>query len=164
MLTGVVGWKGDERRLRATCIALGVVSAAAAIIAAAAFAISTYASPGTWIAGLDEFAFAAAGLGVLVGGPRDAHVPAGIGLGLLGLAIGLSNGEVFLYGTVLSSLPATVTRLAIALAIAAGITGPALGGLFYVRAHNAAESPRQAFSSLRLVQKRELALRRKVGE
>ena len=148
VLGGAVGLRGDERRLRATCIALGVVSAAAAIIAAAAFAVSTYASPGTWIAGLDEFAFAAAGFGVLVGGPRDAHVPAGIGLGLLGLAVGLSKGEVFLYGTVLASLPGTVTRLAIALAIAAGITGPTLGGLFYVRAHNAAENPQQVFSAL----------------
>ena len=68
--------RGDERRLRAGCIALGVVSAAAAMIVAAAFATSAYASPGTRIAGLDELAFAVAGLGVLVGGPRDAHVPA----------------------------------------------------------------------------------------
>ena len=148
VLGGAVGLRGDQRRLRATCIALGVVSAAAAIIAAAAFATSTYASPGTWIAGLDEFAFAAAGFGVLLWGPRDAQVPAGIGLGLLGLAVGLSKGEVFLYGTVLASLPGNVTRLATALAIAAGITGPALGGLFYVRAHNAAENPQQVFSAL----------------
>ena len=39
VLGGAVGLRGDERRLRAGCIVLGVVSAAAAIIAAAAFAI-----------------------------------------------------------------------------------------------------------------------------
>ena len=147
VLAGAVALGREWARLRAGCIALGVVSAVAAMLAAAAFATSAYASPGTWIAGLDEYAFAAVGIGVLVRGPRDAHVPAGIGLGLLGLAVGLSKGEVFLYGTVLSSLPATVTRLAIALAIAAGITGPALGGLYYVRVHNAAASPHHVFSA-----------------
>ena len=47
--------------------ALGLVtSSAAAIVVAAAFALSAYADPGTWIAGVDELFFAAAGVGVLV--------------------------------------------------------------------------------------------------
>ena len=64
-------------------------------------------------------------------GPRIEHVPAGIGLGLLGLAIGLSKGQVFL--GVLSALPPTAARLASAIAIGAGVAGPLVGSLFSVR-------------------------------
>jgi hypothetical protein len=58
----------------------------------------------SWIAVADEFVFAAVGFGVLAWGPRNADVPAAIGLGLLGLATGLSEGGVFLHGGVLSAL------------------------------------------------------------
>lgn len=134
VFAGALSLRGRPSRLFAGCIALGILSIVGAMLTAAAFATDTYASPGTWIASLDEFAFALVGIGVLVAGPPNAHVPAGIGLGLLGLAVGLSYGEVFLYGAVLSSLPATATRLAAAIAIGAGIAGPTLGGLFYLHA------------------------------
>jgi hypothetical protein len=45
--------------------ALGLISSAAAMLVAAGFALSAYANPGTWIAGVDELVFAAAGAGVM---------------------------------------------------------------------------------------------------
>lgn len=132
-LTGLLGVARDPRRLRTGCILAGAVAAAAGIVAAGGFALGAYASPGTWIAVADEFVFAAAGFGVLAWGPRGADVPAGIGLGLLGLATGLSEGGVFLHGGVLSALPAAPTRAAAALAIGAGVAGLATGGLFYLQ-------------------------------
>ena len=132
--------------MRTGCVVLGVVAAAAGIVTAAGFAGDVYASPGAWIAGVDESLFAAAGFGVLAWGPRDAQIPAGIGLGLLGLAVGLSKGAIFLHAGVLSALPATPTRLAAALAICAGAAGATLGGLYYVQTYSAEPAPRSLSS------------------
>jgi hypothetical protein len=129
-------------RMRAGCVALGVASAAAAIVAAGAFAFGGYATPGLWIAGFDEAVFVAVGIGVIVWGPPSAEVPAGVGLGALGLAIGASFGDVFSNANVLSILPAGVTRVAAALAISAGIGGAALGGLFFTRVEAERQSER----------------------
>jgi hypothetical protein len=123
----------DARRLVRSCIVLGCAASLAGIVTAIGFVAGAYASPGTWIATLDELVFAAVGVGVLAFAPRVAHVPAGIGLGLLGAAIGLSKGAVFLHAEVLSALPATPTRVAGAVAIGAGGAGAALGGLVYAR-------------------------------
>jgi len=132
-LTVLLGVAGDRRRLRTGCIVAGAVAAAAGIGAAGGVALGAYASPGTWIAGADEVVFAVAGFGVLAWGPRGADVPAGIGLALLGLAIGSSEAGVFLHGGVLSALPAMPTRTAAVVAIGAGIAGLGTGGLFYLR-------------------------------
>jgi hypothetical protein len=113
--------------------AAGLVSATAAIAVALGFALSAYASPGTWIAGLDELAFAAAGAAVLRFGPRAARVPAALWLSLVGLAVGLSKGEVFLHAFVLSTIPGTATRVLAAGAIGAGIAGGVLSGVSYLR-------------------------------
>ena len=120
-------------RLQTLCVACGLCSAASAIVAAAGFALSTYASPGTWIAGVDELLFAVAGAGVLAWGPRAARAAAGAGLGLLGLAVGLSRGAIFLHGSVLSALPGTATRLVVSLAVATGTAAAVAGGLHYAR-------------------------------
>ena len=69
------------------------------------FALDTYASPGTWIAGLDELVFVAVGVGVLAWGPPSARAPAAIGLGALSAAVGISKGAVFLHPVVLSVVP-----------------------------------------------------------
>jgi len=113
--------------------AAGLVSATAAIVAAAGFALSAYASPGTWIAGLDELAFALAGVGALRFGPTAARVPAALWLSLVGLAVGLSKGQVFLHALVLSTIPGAGTRLLAAAAIGAGIAGGVIGGASYLR-------------------------------
>ena len=116
-----------------SAVAAGLLSATAAIVVAAGFALSAYASPGTWIAGLDELAFVIAGVAVLGLGPRAARVPAALWLSLVGLAVGSSKGEVFLHALVLSTIPGTGTRLLAACAIGAGISGGILGGAAYLR-------------------------------
>ena len=126
-------------QLQTLCVAFGLCSAASAIVAATGFALSTYASPGTWIAGVDELLFAVAGVGVLAWGPRAARVATGAGLGLLGLAVGLSRGAIFLHGSVLSALPGTASRVAVSLAVATGAAAAVAGALHYARLE---ESPR----------------------
>ncbi len=120
-------------RLEAWSVALGAVAAGCAVVAAAGFSLSTYASPGTWIESADEAIFALAGAAVLAWGPRAARAAAGGGLGLLSLAVGLSKGAIFLHAVVLSALPGTVCRALVVVAVAAGIAAATAGALHYVR-------------------------------
>ena len=126
--------------LRTSAIGFAVTTAVASVVIALAFALDAYASPGTWIAGGDEIVFLAVGLGVLLRGPRHLHVGAAVGVGLLGLAIGISEGAIFLHPVVLASLPATITRLLAIVAIGAGVTAGALGGAFYATTPTARRS------------------------
>lgn len=118
--------------VRAGAIGCAFFAIAASVVIALAFALDTYASAGTWIEGLDEIAFLAVGLGVLLRGPENLHVGAAIGSGLVGLAVGLSKGAIFLHPIVLASLPSTVTRLVVIAAIGAGLSAAALGCMCYV--------------------------------
>jgi hypothetical protein len=113
---------------------LGLVSSASAIIVAAGFALSSYANPGTWIAGVDELFFAAAGVGVLRWGASSLRLASAVWLSLLGVAVGLSKGEMFFHALVLSALPGTAIRIAAGVAVAAGAAGTVHGCLAYVRA------------------------------
>ena len=97
-------------RLQAWSVALGAVAAVCAVVAAAGFSLSAYASPGTWIESADETIFALAAAAVLAWGPYAATAAAGGGLGLLAVAVGLSKGAVFLHAVVLSALPGAVCR------------------------------------------------------
>jgi hypothetical protein len=115
----------------------GTVSSAAAVIIAVAFALDTYASPGTWIAGIDETLFAAAGLGVLRWGPPVARMPAVLWLSLLGAAVGLSKGAVFLHALVLAALPGAFVRVLAVAAIGAGIAGATRTCIDYARSERA---------------------------
>ncbi|MGH2971355.1 MAG: hypothetical protein ACRDNM_04000 [Gaiellaceae bacterium] len=119
--------------LRATPAILGSVSATAAVVVAVAFMLSAYADPGTWIAGVDELFFVAAGIGVLRWGPPAARLPSALWLSLVGLAVGLSKGEMFVHALVLSALPGTAARLFATVAIAAGAAGAVAGCIAYVR-------------------------------
>lgn len=113
--------------------AAGLASATAAIVVAGGFALSAYASPGTWIAGLDELAFVLAGVGVMRWGPPAARLPSAAWLGVVGLAVGLSKGQVFLHALVLSTLPGTATRALAAAAVGAGLAAAGLAGARYLR-------------------------------
>jgi len=115
-------------------VALGVISSAAAMVVAAGFAFSAYADPGTWIAGVDELFFVAAGIGVLRWGAPGLRLASAVWLGLVGLAVGLSKGEVFLHALVLSALPGQATRAAVVVGVGSGIVAAVLGCLAYVRA------------------------------
>jgi hypothetical protein len=117
--------------VRAGAIGFAILAAASSVVIALAFAFDAYASPGTWIEGLDEIAFLAVGLGVLLRGPENLHVGAAIGLGLLGLAVGLPNGAVFLHPIVLAILPGTIIRFLVVATIGGGLSAGALGCLFY---------------------------------
>jgi hypothetical protein len=131
---GAAGWVVMVRRrdlLRGAAIGFAVAAAAASIVVALAFAFDAYASPGTWIAGVDELFFLAIGLYVLRRGPRHLHVAAAVGLGLLGLAIGISKGAIFLHPIVLAILPGDLMRLIVVVAVGAGIVGGALGCALY---------------------------------
>ena len=114
--------------------ALGLLSSTAAIVVAAAFALSAYADPGTWIAGVDELFFAAAGIGVLRWGPPGARLPSALWLSVLGLAVGLSKGAVFLHALVLAPLPGTAMRAAVVIAVGTGLAGAVAACVAYVRA------------------------------
>lgn len=109
----------------------GVIAACACGVLLVAFALDAYASPGTWIEAVDAIAFIGVGVWALLRAPRQWHVAAAIGLGLVSLAVGLLEGAVFLHPVVLAILPGTATRLADVLAVGAGVLAAGLGGLAY---------------------------------
>jgi hypothetical protein len=100
-------------------------------VLALAFALDAYASPGTWIEGFDAIAFLAVGLWVMLRASGTWRLVGAIGVGLVGAAVGLLNGAVFLHPIVLAILPGTIIRLCVVSAIAAGFGAAALGLLFY---------------------------------
>ena len=138
LLAGVLGAGASpvllRRRelMRPVAIRCAFVAIAASVVIASAFALDTYASPGTWIEGLDEIVFLAVGLGVLLRGPENFRVAAAIGSGLVGVAVGVSKGAVFLHPIVLAVLPGTVIRLTVVAAVGAGLNAAMLGCRFYV--------------------------------
>lgn len=116
---------------RPAAIVFGVGATAAAVVILLAFALDAYASPGTWIEGLDAIAFLGVGVWALLRGPPQWHVAAAIGLGLVSLAVALLQTPIFLHPIVLAVLPATAVRFAAVVAIGAGLDAAALGCLFY---------------------------------
>ena len=113
-------------------VVFAVAAAAASVVILVMFALDAYASPGTWIEGFDAIAFLGVGTWVLLRGPQHWHVAAAIGLGLVGLAVGLLEGAIFLHPLVLAILPGTATRILDVVAIGAGLDAAALGCLFYL--------------------------------
>lgn len=109
-------------------------AAAASVVLLMAFALDAYASPGTWIEALDATAFLGVGVWVLLRGPAQWRVAGAIWIGLVGLAVGLLEGAIFLHPIVLAILPATAMRLAGIVAIGAGLDAAAIGGLVYAEA------------------------------
>ena len=118
-------------RARPVAMLLAVIAAAAAAVTVTAFALDAYASPGTWIEGLDVLVFLAVGVGVMWRGARNLHVAAAIWLGLVSVAVGLLEGAVFLHPIVLAVLPGTIMRLLVVTALGAGIGAAALGSTLF---------------------------------
>jgi hypothetical protein len=110
---------------------LAVAASAASIVILSAFALDAYASPGTWVEGVDAGAFLGVGVWVLFRGPERWRMAGAGGAGLVALAVGLLEGAVFFHPIVLAILPAVVVRLACVVAIGAGIDAAALAALFY---------------------------------
>ena len=120
------------QRPRADGFAL--VATAASVVLLMAFALDAYASPGTWIEGLDAIAFLGVGVWALLRGPLQWRDVGAIGLGLVGLAVALLEVPIFLHPIVLAILPATAVRVTAVLALGAGLDAVALGGLRYAEA------------------------------
>ena len=116
---------------RSAAFGFAVVGAGAAAVAAMALALDSYASPGTWIVGLDAIALLVAGLAVLCNGPANLHVAAAIGVGLVSMAVGLLDGAVFLHPIVLAVISGALMRVAVVTAIGAGLNAAVLGSLFF---------------------------------
>ena len=108
------------------------IAFAASILVLVAFALDPYASPGTWIEAADALAFLGVGAWGLLRGPEEWHVAAAAGIGLVGLAVGLLDGAIFLHPIVLAILPAGVMRAADIAAIGAGLDAAALAAAFYL--------------------------------
>jgi hypothetical protein len=113
-------------------IGCAVTAAAASAVIVVGLALDAYASPGTWIEGLDVLAFIAVGVWGLLGAPPQGHVAAAAALGLIGLAVGLLEGAIFLHPIVLAVLPGAAIRIADIIAIGAGIDAAALGAFIYI--------------------------------
>ena len=114
-------------RVDRLCILFGAAAAAAALVLSAGFVFDPYASAGTWIAAVDEAAFVAASAAAAAWAPHRFRALGGAGLGLVGLAVALSKGAIFLHAVVLSPLPGTLCRALAYVAVAAGASAAALG-------------------------------------
>jgi hypothetical protein len=113
-------------------IAFALAAAAASTVILLAFALDPYASPGTWIEGVDAIAFLGVGVWALLRGPEHLRVAAAIGVGLVGLAVALLEIAIFLHPIVLAVLPATAIRIIDVVAMGAGLNAAALGCFLYV--------------------------------
>jgi hypothetical protein len=142
---------GREEPVHRATIGLAVASATASVVLALAFAFDSYASPGTWIESVDGIVFIAVGLGVFLGGPRQWHVVAAIGLGLLGIGIGLSKGALFLHPIALAILPATIMRWAAVAAIGSGCCAVGFGCRIYARTPGRLADDLAATAALRVL-------------
>jgi hypothetical protein len=132
LAAGVFPFASRRRQLAGPAsIWLGVIAACACSVVLVGFVLDAYASPGTWIEAVDAIAFIGVGAWALLRGPKQWHVAAAIGLGLVALAVGLLEGAIFLHPVVLAVLPATATRVADILAVGAGLGAAVLGGLVY---------------------------------
>jgi hypothetical protein len=132
LVTGTLPLSRHRRdAVRSWALALALVAAAATTVVALAFALDAYASPGTWIVGVDVIIFLAVGVGVIRRGPRHFHVAAAIWVGLVSVALGLLDGAVFLHPVVLAILPGTVVRLLVLTTIGAGASAAILGSTLF---------------------------------
>jgi hypothetical protein len=123
---------------------LAIIASAASIVVGCVFSLDAYASPGTWIASVDEVFFLAIGLWFLLRGPERWREVAAIGTGLLAMAVGVSKGAVFFHPIVLAVIPGTVTRLAVILAVDGGLAAAALGGASFSEASRAVDARAQS--------------------
>jgi len=105
----------------------GVLAAGATLAIAVSFAAASTAAEDVWMESGTEFALVLLLLGFMLFGSGDTRALAGGLLGLLALAVGLTDIPVFLHGIVLSAVPADVIRLFVALAIFAGAAAVVLG-------------------------------------
>jgi hypothetical protein len=122
------------RWVRAAAVCFGLAAAVGLVVTGAGFALNSSASEGKWVEAANEVVFALVGVLFLLRGKPDTRAIAGGALGLLGLAVGLSDLEVFRHGVVLSVLPSNLIRAIVALTIAAGAVATCLGLIVFAAA------------------------------
>lgn len=125
--TGLIVARRSPGLLRSATTAFGVLAAGATLAIAVSFAAASTAAEDVWMESGTEFALVLLLLGFMLFGSGDTRALAGGLLGLLALAVGLTDIPVFLHGIVLSAVPADVIRLFVALAIFAGAAAVVLG-------------------------------------
>lgn len=125
--TGWIVARRSPGLLRSATTAFGVLAAGATLAIAVSFAAASTAAEDVWMESGTEFALVLLLLGFMLFGSGDTRALAGGLLGLLALAVGLTDIPVFLHGIVLSAVPADVIRLFVALAIFAGAAAVVLG-------------------------------------
>jgi hypothetical protein len=126
-VTALVFLFGERRRFPVAAVSFGIFSAVCAVATAAGFVFDTYSSEGKWVEAGNELAFVLVGVLLVLRGSPDTRAIAGAGLGLLGLAVGLSKLPVLLHGIVLSALPGDLARVLVVLAIWAGAAATVAG-------------------------------------
>jgi len=136
----VAGWLLAVRPkhwLRVAAAAFGLVAAVGMVVTGIGFALNGSASEGKWLEAGNELAFALVGVLFVLRGKPDTRSIAGGALGLLGLAVGLSDLAVLRHGVVLSALPADLVRTIVALTIAAGAVATCTGLVIFTAAMDA---------------------------
>ena len=130
---------------RPATVAFACIAAGATVLIALAFALDPYASPGTWIEGLDASIFIAVGLGLMLRGPYNLQAAAAIWVGLVSLAVGLLEGAIFLHPIVLAILPGTIMRILVSAAIGAALNATVVGLLLFADTTEARRDSGQMF-------------------
>ena len=122
---------GRRTGARDVPIVFAVIAATASAVTVVSLALDAYASPGTWIEGVDVLVFLAVGVAILWRGARNLHIAAAIWLGLVSAAVGLLEGPVFLHPIVLAVLPGTVMRLLVITALGAGVVAAVIASTMF---------------------------------
>jgi hypothetical protein len=122
------------RWVRTAAVCFGLAAAVGVVGTGAGFALNSSASEGKWVEAANELVFALVGVLFVLRGNPDTRAIAGGALGLLGLAVGVSDLEVFRHGVVLSVLPSNLVRTIVAVTIAAGGAATCLGLVVFAAA------------------------------
>jgi hypothetical protein len=113
-----------------TAVAVAALAAAGALAASTAFATGDAIAKRTeWIEAVSAGVLALAALGALLARDRTWRTWAAMIVGVVAASLGLGSLSVFRHGVVISSLPASVTRLATAVALVGGASAVVLAVL-----------------------------------
>jgi hypothetical protein len=125
------------RWTQAAAVAFGLAAAGGVVVTGAGFALNASTSEGKWLEAANELAFVLVGLLFVLRGKPDTRAIAGGALGLLALAVGLSDLAVFRHGVVLSVLSSNLVRTIVALTIAMGAAATCMGLVIFAAAVDA---------------------------
>jgi hypothetical protein len=129
LLAAIAATRRREVFLSKLAQAAALVAVAAMTASSSGFAADRYASGFTWFLGADELVLAMLGLTILARGSELARDGAAAGLGLLAIFGAGIGGATLFHGVVLSALPASVARVAVAVGLATGAVAAVAGAV-----------------------------------